>query len=70
MTDLASDLGRLSPRQRLDLIEWLWDSLDDEHVPVTAAQCDELEHRVASFDEDRDSGITWQELRSVLRKRQ
>jgi hypothetical protein len=38
MTDLAPELARLSPRQRLDLIESLWESLDEKDVPVTDAQ--------------------------------
>jgi len=38
MRDLMPELARLSPRQRLDLIEALWESLDDKDVPVTEAQ--------------------------------
>jgi len=38
MSDLTPELARLSPRQRLDLIEALWESLDDKDVPVTEAQ--------------------------------
>ena len=69
MTDLKPDLTRLSPRQRLELIEWLWDSLQDKDVPVTGAQRDELERRIASFAEDRDESVTWNELKSEVRCR-
>ena len=68
MTDLLSDLAKLSPQQRLELIEWLWDSLDDANIPVTAAQSAELERRIASFDQDREDAVTWEELRSKLRQ--
>jgi putative addiction module component (TIGR02574 family) len=47
MTDLAPELARLSPRQRLDLIEFLWESLDDEDLPVTDTQRAELDQRIA-----------------------
>jgi putative addiction module component (TIGR02574 family) len=68
MTDLTSDLCRLSPRQRLDLIARLWDSLDDKDVPVTAAQRAELERRIASFEQDRENEVPWEQLRSKLRQ--
>ncbi len=38
MTDLGPELARFSPRQRLELIERLWESLEDEDLPLTEAQ--------------------------------
>ena len=69
MADLTSDLSRLSPEQRLELIEWLWDSLEDSEVPVTDAQRSELERRIASFDQDRESAVPWEDLSNELRQR-
>ncbi len=68
MSDLAPELARLSPRQRLDLIECLWESLDDNDVPVTAAQRAELDRRIAGFDQDQEHSIPWDQLRAELRK--
>jgi putative addiction module component (TIGR02574 family) len=69
MSDLTPELARLSPRQRLDLIEALWQSLDDKDVPVTEAQRAELDRRIAGFEGDRDQGISWDQLSSELRQR-
>jgi putative addiction module component (TIGR02574 family) len=69
MTDLSPELARLSPRQRLDLIESLWESLDDEDVPVPDAQRAELDRRIAGFDPDREHGIPWNQLKGELRQR-
>jgi putative addiction module component (TIGR02574 family) len=69
MTDLTPELARLSPRQRLDLIESLWDSLDDEDVPVTDAQRAELDRRIAGFDQDREHSIPWNQLKAEFRQR-
>jgi putative addiction module component (TIGR02574 family) len=69
MTDLSPELARLSPRQRLDLIESLWESLDDEDVPVTDAQRAELDRRIAGFDQDRKHSIPWNQLKAELRQR-
>ena len=69
MTDLAPELARLSPRERLDLIERLWESLDDQDVPVTLAQRAELDRRIASFDQVRERSIPWEEIKAELRER-
>jgi putative addiction module component (TIGR02574 family) len=69
MSDLAPEWARLSPRQRLDLIEALWESLDDKDVPVTEAQRAELDRRIAVLDQDREQSIPWDQLRAELRQR-
>ena len=69
MSDLIPELARLSPRQRLDLIEALWESLDDNDVPVTEAQRAELDRRIAGFEEDREQSISRDQLSTELRQR-
>ena len=69
MSDLAPEWARLSPRQRLDLIEALWESLDDKDVLVTEAQRAELDRRIAVLDQDREQSIPWDQLRAELRQR-
>jgi putative addiction module component (TIGR02574 family) len=69
MTDLAPELARLSPRQRLDLIEFLSESLDDEDLPVTDTQRAELDQRIAGFDQDLEQSIPWNQLKAELRQR-
>jgi putative addiction module component (TIGR02574 family) len=68
MSDLIPELARLSPRQRLDLIEALWESLDDKDVPVTEAQRAELDRRIAGFEQDREQSIPWDQLSAELRQ--
>ena len=69
MTDLAPEFARLSPLQRLDLIEALWESLDEKDVPVTDAQRAELDRMIAGFDQDAAESIPWDQLRAELRQR-
>jgi putative addiction module component (TIGR02574 family) len=68
MSDLTPELARLSPRQRLDLIESLWESLEDEDVPVTDAQRAELDRRIAGFDQDQTHTISWDQLKAELQQ--
>jgi putative addiction module component (TIGR02574 family) len=63
------ELARLSPGERLALIEQLWDSLDDEQVQLTAAQQAELERRLGSLDRDRTQAVSWATLKQELERR-
>jgi putative addiction module component (TIGR02574 family) len=63
------ELVRLTPTERLALISQLWDSLEDNQLPLTAAQRDELDRRLASLDQDRREGITWATLKTELEQR-
>jgi putative addiction module component (TIGR02574 family) len=63
------ELVRLTPPERLALISQLWDSLEDDQLPLTAAQRSELDHRLASLDEDRRGGVTWETLKADLEQR-
>jgi putative addiction module component (TIGR02574 family) len=42
------ELVRLTPPERLALISQLWDSLEDNHLPLTVAQRAELDNRLAT----------------------
>jgi putative addiction module component (TIGR02574 family) len=67
---LSNDqLVRLTPPERLALISQLWDSLEDEQLPLSAAQRAELDRRLVSLDQDRRDGITWEALKSDLERR-
>ena len=61
------DIAHLSPEQRLQLLEQIWDSLAStpESVPVTSAQREELERRLDELDRVGPVGIPWDD---VLRK--
>jgi putative addiction module component (TIGR02574 family) len=62
MTKSAVDIEQLTPRERLDLIERLWDSLSDDDVPLTDAQREELDHRLDALDREGPVGIPWEQV--------
>jgi putative addiction module component (TIGR02574 family) len=63
------ELVRLTPPERLTLISQLWDSLEDDQLPLTAAQRAELDRRLETLDQDRREGITWTALKAELEQR-
>ena len=64
-----AEIVRLSPPERIALIAQLWDSLDGDQLPITGAQQSELESRLASLGQDRQSGVTWTALKAELEQR-
>jgi putative addiction module component (TIGR02574 family) len=63
----VSAIDQLSPAERLALIGELWDSLEASQVPVTAAQRDELDRRLANGDSARSTA--WSEFEAALKQR-
>jgi len=63
------DISRLTPKERLDLIGELWDSLSAADIRLTPAQEAELDRRLATFDADRREAIPWEEIDAELDRR-
>ncbi len=51
------DITGPTPKERLDLIGELWDSLAPEDVPLTPAQETELARRMATFEADASAAV-------------
>jgi putative addiction module component (TIGR02574 family) len=62
----AQDIDQLSPGERLELIERLWDSLTDDQVPLHPAVEAELDKRLATYDRDRAAALPWEDVRARL----
>lgn len=63
------EIIKLSPTERLKLIEELWDSLSDDEAPITPAQRDELVRRASTADVDEAEAVSWEALREEIRAR-
>ena len=65
------DISRLTPDERLELLEQLWDSLSStpDAVPLTDAQREELDRRLDEIDRDGPVGIPWDEVMRRIRSR-
>ncbi len=58
----------LSLDERISLIEELWDSITDEQdsVPISSAQKDELEKRLDILMKDSDAGTDWESVKKRI----
>ncbi|MCZ6794401.1 MAG: addiction module protein [Planctomycetota bacterium] len=67
----SEDLKKLSVTERLDLLEKIWDSLQEtpDPVPLTDAQRKELDRRVEHLKRDPDAVESWEKVQEYVRQR-
>ncbi|MFM9965835.1 MAG: addiction module protein [Planctomycetaceae bacterium] len=68
--DTISEIKRWSVEDRLDLIEEVWTSIDQEEFvpPLTDELRTLLEQRLADAESNPDDVVTWEELKADLRR--
>ena len=75
MANSSLKIEELSPDERLELLEELWESLrqDPDNVPLTSAQQVELDRRLDELESDvsggEELGIPWDVVLEQIRKR-
>jgi putative addiction module component (TIGR02574 family) len=63
------DFSHLTPDQRIELAEQLWDSLDPTTVGPSESDVELLRGRRAELARDDDPGEPWQQTIQELKKR-
>lgn len=60
---MDSRIASLTPAEKLQLIEELWDELaeDPESLPIHDWQIEELDRRKANLEAHPESAVTWDE---------
>jgi putative addiction module component (TIGR02574 family) len=67
--DLLAEALKLSPSDRLQLIEALWDTLSDEDIPVTPEERALLDARLADLEANPSDQSPWSEVKARLDQR-
>ena len=63
------DFSHLTPEERIQLAEELWDSLDPTAVPLTTDLAAELRRRRDEYCRDGDPGQPWREALDDIEQR-
>ena len=71
MSKPALNIDSLSPKERLRLIEELWESLSEspDAITLTDAQREELDRRLDDLERSGPQGIPWEEVLQQIRTR-
>ncbi len=67
--DLLAAALSLSPSERLELIEALWDALSEEDLPVTPEERVLLDARLADLEANPEDQSPWAEVKARLEQR-
>lgn len=61
---LPSNIKQLSIAERLQLVQDIWDSItiSPDLVPLTDKQQQELDNRLERYNQNPDSGKSWEEV--------
>jgi putative addiction module component (TIGR02574 family) len=68
-TDLLAEALKLSPGDRLQLIEALWDTLSEEDIPVTPEERSLIDARLADLGANPGDQSPWSEVKARLEQR-
>jgi putative addiction module component (TIGR02574 family) len=62
-------IDQMSVAQRILLVEEIWDSiaLEEAEIPLTEAQRQDLERRIAAYEANPKAGSSWEEVKARLR---
>jgi putative addiction module component (TIGR02574 family) len=59
MTDLRQQIGSLTPDEKAELIDELWESLEADARPLTETQREELDRRPNLYERNPSDIIPW-----------
>jgi putative addiction module component (TIGR02574 family) len=68
MTDLRSQIKNLSPAEKAELLDTVWESLEADAASLTDAQRAELDYRIARHEQNPSDVIPWRQVRAGLLK--
>jgi putative addiction module component (TIGR02574 family) len=63
---LMAELLSLSPAERIQVAEDIWDSVADSMPDLTQEQIAECERRLAEHDRNPSTALPWEEVRARL----
>jgi len=69
---LVAELLKLSPAERIELAEELWDSVaanPEKLPPLSDEQRAEIERRIETYKRDTSIAVSWDDVRARLRAR-
>jgi putative addiction module component (TIGR02574 family) len=66
-SELWAELMELSPEERIELVEDLWDSIAPQQLPpLTPEQKEELDRRYAEHLRDPSRALQWEDVKARL----
>lgn len=69
MSDLRNQIENLSPTEKVELLDAVWESLEADALSLTDVQRDELDYRIGRHEQNPSDVIPWEQVRGDLFKK-
>ena len=69
MSDLRNQIESLSPAEKVELLDAVWESLEQDAASLTDAQRAELDLRILRHEQNPSEVIPWERVRASLFKK-
>ncbi len=69
MSELRDQVNSLSPAEKAELLDAVWESLEAGSVSMTDAQRAELDYRIARHEQNPSNVIPWEQVKADLFKK-
>jgi putative addiction module component (TIGR02574 family) len=69
MNDLRTQINSLSPAEKAELLDTVWESLEADAALLTDAQRAELDYRITRHEQNPADVIPWQQVSAGLFKK-
>jgi putative addiction module component (TIGR02574 family) len=69
MNDMRSQISSLSPAEKVELLDAVWESLERDAASLTESQRAELDDRIARHQQNPSDVIPWEQVRAGLFKK-
>ena len=69
MVTLPDSISGLSEADKFELLDALWADLEAHSSTLSAEQAEELDRRIAAYEKNPQSGMTWEQVKAGLPKR-
>lgn len=65
----TQEIERLSNAEKILLVERIWDSINKQEIPLTDAQRQELDRRLADHKAGKNDYRSWDDVKEKLQNR-
>jgi len=69
MATIPSDISALSGIEKFELLDALWEDLEAHSHSISAEQAEELDRRIAAYQENPPAGTPWEQVKAALPRR-
>lgn len=69
MATLPNSISSLSPAEKFELLDALWEDLETHAFSISPEQAGELDRRIAAYEKNPPIGMPWERVKAGLPKR-